>query len=322
MPERIEKPSSVNHHFADRLLRRIDRLDTRVCVGLDPDLSRFPSALLREFKLPENSITLKRNLMEQAARCIVKFNSIVIEATADLAATVKPQCAYYERFGHYGMAALEETVLAAKKAGIPVVMDGKRNDIGSTAKQYALAYLGEEAEDGTAAISSDALTVNPYLGEDGIKPFTEQCARHGNGIFILVKTSNPSSRDLQELRLEGGRTLAETVASLVDVWGRELIGESGYSSVGAVVGATHPDSIRSLREIMPRTLFLLPGYGAQGGTAENVRPAFDENGRGAVVNSSRGILYGYPQGASDFAYSIRQAALKMRDDLNRTLKCS
>jgi len=298
----------------------MEKLNTRVCVGLDPEPSRFPQKLLEKYGL---ATALRQGLdrpsFEKAASCILEFNKMVIDAVCDFAAAVKPQSAHYERFGSFGIRALHETAMYAREKGLPVILDVKRNDIGSTAEKYASAYLGADSGPGCAAVPSDAVTVNPYLGVDGIKPFVELCAKHGKGIFVLVKTSNPSSADIQDLSLrEGGCTLVQHVASLVSGWGSGVIGKCGYSAVGAVVGATHPKDMQALRERMPESVFLLPGYGAQGAKAEDVRHAF-KDGLGALVASSRAVIYPCPPETHDFQQKIKDTARSMRDDLNRVV---
>jgi orotidine 5'-phosphate decarboxylase subfamily 2 len=209
----------------------------------------------------------------------------------------------------------------ARARGLPVILDAKRNDIGSTAMRYAAAYLGPDSGPGRAPFCCDALTVTPFLGEDGIKPFTQACAANGKGIFVLVKTSNPSGAQVQDLRIEGsGETVAERLAGLVAQWGSDSVGESGYSSVGAVIGATHPDTIKRLRELMPQAPILLPGFGAQGATAGDARDAFDAAGDGALVNSSRGILYPCDPSASDFFDQVRAKAQAAREAIQRMIK--
>ncbi len=236
-------PSSKSpSHFADRLFERMEKLNTRLCVGLDPELLRFPQKLLEKYGL-EAALHkgLDRSLFEKAGECILEFNKRAIDAVCDFAAAVKPQSAHFERFGFFGIKALHETLLYARGKGLLVILDVKRNDIGSTAEKYASAYLGPESGPDCAAMPSDAVTVNPYLGLDGIKPFVELCAKHGKGIFVLVKTSNPSGADIQDLPLrETGETPARHIASLVHQWGSGLVGKRGYSAVGARVGAKYP----------------------------------------------------------------------------------
>jgi len=307
--------------FSDRLLNEIDRKQSFAVAGLDPRLSMIPHVFRRE-PFREHGNTLKA-----AAESVMVFNRSILDAVAPYAAAVKPQIAFYEAFGLEGLRAFIATVDYARSKGLIVIGDVKRNDIGSTAQAYADAYLGRtELDKGVSlpAFDLDAVTVNPYLGSDGIKPFLTASARYGRGIFVLVKTSNPSSAELQDLTLEGGRKLFEHVGELVDEWGREVAGERGYTSIGAVVGATFPEHARALRKIMPRSIILVPGYGAQGGSAKDVLPCFNEDGYGAVVNASRSI--NYPHGTDldvsreKFQDLVREAVQKMNEDINGALK--
>ncbi len=237
---------------------------------------------------------------------------------------VKPQCAYYEMYGWQGMKALQETIAYAKAKGMFVITDGKRNDIGSTMQAYAAAWLGETDVDGEklAAFDADALTVNGYLGTDGILPLADVCRARDRGIFVLAKTSNPSSDELQNQSFEGGETLYEAMGRFCEEWGADLPGKYGYSGVGAVVGATWPAQLAELRRMLPHTFFLVPGYGAQGGAADDVAPAFDKNGLGAVVNASRSILCAWKkQNASqeDYAACARTEAVRMRDEIMKRI---
>lgn len=312
---------SSSRHFVDRLFDKMLKLNSRVCVGLDPELWKFPRRLLEKYDL---RITSDQELdaysFERATNCIIEFNKMVIDAVCDYAAAIKPQSAHYERFGYYGIRALYETVKYAKERGAIVILDAKRNDIGSTAEKYARAYIGVDKGAGCAAIPFDALTVNPYLGSDGIRPFVDYCSKNGKGIFVLVKTSNKSSSEIQDLRLrEDDLAIAQKVALLVKQWGDDVIGDSGYSAVGAVVGATHPRDISTLRETMPQSTFLMPGYGAQGGKAENVVDAFGPNGLGALISSSRGVLYPCSPDTEDFQQEIEKQVRIMRDDINRII---
>jgi orotidine-5'-phosphate decarboxylase len=320
--QRKEATSSVEvgrqFHFADELCDRILRLDTRVCVGLDPDLSLFPRSLLKKYNLINLEQQSKELFFEQAGNCIVEFNKIVIDIVVNHSAAVKPQSAYYERFGHHGIRALCETAKYAHEKGLLVILDAKRNDIGSTARKYACAYLGGEQGEESAAVPFDAITINAYLGSDGIIPFVEFCSKYGKGVFILVKTSNQSSSELQDLPLRDiESTLAQHVAQLVADWGADIRGQRGFSAIGAVVGATHPVDIKVLRRLMPDCYFLMPGYGAQGAKAEDVKDAFKNQGLGIIVNSSRGILYPYASDDPDFAKKIEEQVIKMQQDLNR-----
>ena len=308
-------------NFADRLTSRMQDLKSRICVGLDPDLNRFPEQLLKEFDLtPFPASQPDEDFFSKTHDCILEFNRQVIEAVDDLAVAIKPQSAHYERFGWQGVKALAETVAMARDKGILVILDGKRNDIGSTAEKYGCAYLGSESGPGFAGLPSDALTVNPYLGSDGILPFVELCKENGRGIFVLVKTSNPSSKELQDLKIADSQTSwAAQVGQLVEDWGQSTIGRCGYSSVGAVVGATHGTEIRSFRQLMPHTLFLMPGYGAQGAGAEDVKDAFGADGLGALINSSRGVIYAFNPQSVDFASQIRDSAAAMVSDIRNVI---
>lgn len=254
--------------------------------------------------------------LEIAERALTQFGCDVVEAVAPYAVAVKPQLAYFEPYGSYGLRAYETIVAAAREAGLLVVADGKRNDIGSTAEAYAAAFLGEESP-----LSADAVTVNAYLGDDGIEPFLAQAREHGKGIFVLVKTSNPSSGQFQDLEADG-RPVYEHVAGAVERW-NQPIGESGYGQAGAVVGATYPEQLGQLRATMPHAVFLVPGFGAQGGTADDVVGAFDENGLGAVVNSARQVIFAYRDPAwqgADHREAQATAARTARDQLNAALQ--
>ncbi len=302
-------------HFADRLTNRIATLSNPSVVGLDPRLAQIP-----EF-IQDQAVEMYGETPEAAAEAIIQFNKGLIDALYDVVPAIKPQIAFYECYGHHGFRAYEETIRYAQEKGILVIGDAKRNDIGSTAEAYAKGHLGRVDLFGEASstINADALTVTPYLGGDGIKPFTEICEVEGKGIFVLVRTSNPSADEIQGQAL-GDHLMDEHVASLVEGWGRELIGQTGFSLVGAVVGATYPEEARALRNLMPHQIFLVPGYGAQGGGAEDVKPCFHENGTGAIVNSSRGIIFAYQkngQPGEAYAEAAREAALAMKNDLGQ-----
>jgi orotidine-5'-phosphate decarboxylase len=256
---------------------------------------------------------------EGAAEAIIDFNMGIIDAISDIVPAVKPQIAFYECYGHQGFRAYEETVRYAQEKGLLVIGDAKRNDIGSTAEAYAQGHLGSVDVFGSTqkTIDVDCMTVTPYLGTDGIKPFTKVCEEEGKGIFVLVRTSNPSADEIQGQPI-GDHLMDEHVATLVEGWGRELIGDSGFSSVGAVIGATYPEEARVLRNIMPNQIFLVPGYGAQGGGADDVKYAFHKNGTGAIVNSSRGIIFAYQKKEKPgeaYADAAREAAMAMKEDL-------
>ncbi len=275
-------------HFADRLFEAVEAKGNPLCVGIDPRLAKVPAAL-RDAELGRGGDPLAAG-----AEAVGRFAREVVDAVADLVPAVKIQMAFFEIFGSPGIRVLEDISFHAQESGLVVIGDGKRNDIGSTAEAYATAYLGEFDIDEipVAAYALDALTVNPYLGSDGIEPFLKTCDAFGRGLFVLVKTSNPSSGELQDLDA-GGAPLYERAATLVETWGADRIGGRGFSSVGAVVGATYPEQGARLREILPRTPFLIPGFGAQGGKAEDLKGLFGEGGLGAVVNSSRGVIFAY-----------------------------
>ena len=305
-------------HFADRLAQAIERKNSRVIVGIDPRLDRLPQAI-REANLARFGETL-----EGAAAALLEFSRRVIDAVLPHAAGVKPQAALFEQFGWPGFKAFVETVAHASQKGLLVIGDVKRGDIGSTADAYAAGLLGSTPVGRANAVplQLDAITVNPYLGIDGVEPFIQVAEREGKGIFVLVKTSNPSSSDFQDLVTRDGLT-HEIVADRVAEWGRPHLGECGYSSVGAVVGATHPEALVGLRTRMPHTPFLVPGYGAQGGGAADVAPAFDARGLGAVVNSSRAIIFAYakqdPSGEGDWDAGVEAAAVRMKNELNAAI---
>lgn len=300
----------------DRLINAIDKMDNPTVAGLDPKLEYIPAYIV------EQAVRAHGNTPKAAAEAVLTYNKALIDAMCDIVPAVKPQAAYYERFGVEGVGVLAQTVAYAKEKGMFVIMDGKRNDIGSTMQAYADAHLGttplpEQGE--FAAFGSDALTVNGYLGTDGIEPLLPWCQKQDAGIFVLVKTSNPSSGELQDLLMSDGRTLYRHMGDLCEKWGAELRGEFGYSAVGAVVGATHPQQLTELRAALPHTFFLVPGYGAQGGGAADVAGAFDKDGRGAIINSSRAILCAWKKEADcapeDFAGAARREALRMKQAL-------
>ena len=261
--------------------------------------------------------------IEDAAKAVYAYNVRLIDALCDVVPAVKVQVAYYEMYGPAGMEVYEKTIRYAQEKGLIVMADVKRNDIGATAACYANAYIGKtDMPDGAqAAFGADIATINPYLGVDGIKPFADACRDNGTGVFVLVKTSNPSSGQLQDLRFEDGRTLYQAVADLVEEWGEETRGESGYSAVGAVVGATYPQQGVELRARMPHAFFLVPGYGAQGAKGTDIAGCFDANGNGAIVNASRSILCAWKKREGmAFDAAARDEALRMKEDLCSSLK--
>ena len=294
----------------DRLIEKIIAMQNPTCVGLDTQLDYLPEDMRAGVWT-----------CEQAADALLAFNRKIVDSVCDIVPAVKVQVAYYEQYGAAGMRAFLDTVAYAKKKGLFVIADCKRNDIGSTAGRYSAAYLGETALDGqTVQVAGcDFLTINAYLGTDGVQPFLDDCKKFDRGLFILVKTSNPSSGELQDLRLADGRTVYECMGDMVEGWGTELTGAYGYSAVGAVVGATHPAEAKILRGRLHHTFFLIPGYGAQGGNAEMLKNCFDENGLGGIVNNSRGILCAYRKNGGTYYEAARAACLAMKADLASVL---
>lgn len=296
----------------DRLIEKIVEKQNPTVAGLDPKLSYIPDFI------KEEAFAKYGKTLEGAAEAILVYNKALIDALCDIVPAVKPQAAYYEMYGWQGVRALTETIAYAKSRGMFVITDGKRNDIGTTMEAYAIAHLGVTDVDGTeaAAFGADALTVNGYLGADGIVPVINVSKKMDTGMFVLVKTSNPSSGELQNLELEGSETIYLHMGNLCEEWGKELMGKYGYSGVGAVVGATYPQQLTELRKELTHTFFLVPGYGAQGGTAKDVAGAFDSNGLGAIVNSSRGIMCAWQKEdgckPEDFAAAARREAEKMK----------
>lgn len=305
--------------FADKLINKVKEKKSHVVVGLDPDHENFPQTIK---KMASRSI-------EDIGSAIIEFNLRLIEAIHDLVPAIKPQIAFYERYGIEGIKAFFKIVNYGKEKGLIVIEDAKRNDIGSTAGAYSDGHIGKVRIDShdIPTFDVDALTVNPYLGSDGIFPFIRDVKKYSKGIFVLVKTSNPSSVDLQDIKLlYGGREqkLYEVVARLVNIWGGDTIGSSGYSSVGAVVGATFPQDAKILRKLIPNAYFLVPGYGAQGGKASDVVHCFNKDGYGALIAASRSINYAFKNDKKfkdhEFAEAAREAVIKMNNDINDSLR--
>lgn len=302
-----------------QLIEKIKKTKAPICVGLDPMLGYIPVHVLKK-SYEEFGETL-----EGAADAIWQFNKEIVDHTFDLIPSVKPQIAMYEQFGIEGLKAYQKTVDYCQEKGLLVIGDAKRGDIGSTSAAYATGHLGSVTVGSNtySGFHTDFLTVNPYLGTDGVKPFVDVCKSEDKGLFVLVKTSNPSSGEFQD-RLIDGRPLYELVAEKVVEWGADCM-DGTYSNVGAVVGATYPEMSGILRKLMPNTYFLVPGYGAQGGTAADLKPCFNEDGLGAVVNSSRGIIAAYKQekykkfGPEHFAEASRQAVMDMVADIGSVL---
>jgi orotidine-5'-phosphate decarboxylase len=301
----------------DRLIGKIEQLGAPIVVGLDPMLDFIPGYILKK------AYGEKGENMEGAAEAIWQYNKGIIDAVCDLVPAVKPQIAMYEQFGIEGLKVFKQTVDYCREKGLVVIGDIKRGDIGSTSAAYAAGHLGRITigDKSYRGFDEDFATINPYLGSDGVKPFIEVCRQEGKGLFILVKTSNPSSGEFQD-QLTGGRPLYELVGKKVAEWGELHMGGS-YSYIGAVVGATYPEMGRILREIMPKAYILVPGYGAQGGKAEDLAHYFNKDGLGAIVNSSRGIIAAYKQkgyekfGPEAYADASRQAVIDMREDLKQ-----
>lgn len=291
-------------NITDILIDKIEQTGNPTVAGLDPRVEYLPDEL-------------KRLAVDKAdsAKAVTEFNFRIIDAIKDIVPAVKIQSAFYEIFGAAGVDAMNKTAEYAKKSGLITMADVKRNDIGSTAEAYAAAYLDDNLY--------DYITVNPYLGYDGIKPFTDKCAQNTKGIFALARTSNPSAAAIQNVTIQSGEPLYVHIGKLIESWGGELVGEYGYSAVGAVVGATNPAEALELRKTLKTTFFLVPGYGAQGGKGKDAAASFDDNGRGAIVNNSRGIIAAYKTekyAGLPYYKAAREAALAMKYDLAAALK--
>ena len=299
----------------DSLVEKIKKTGAPIVVGLDP-MFKFVPEHLKKQAYNEHGETLKG-----AAEAVWLFNKEIIDNICDLIPAVKPQIAMYEQFGVEGLVVFKRTVDYCKEKGLVVIGDVKRGDIGSTSEAYAIGHLGkvQVGSKQYSGFDEDFITVNPYLGSDGVAPFIKVCKEENKGIFVLVKTSNPSSGEFQD-RLIDGRPLYELVGEKVAQWGEECMGTS-YSNVGAVVGATYPEQGKILRKLMPKAFILVPGYGAQGGKGVDLVHFFNEDGLGAIVNSSRGIIAAYQQeqyakfGAENFAQASREAVLAMKEDI-------
>ena len=304
----------------NKLINKIQKTNAPIVVGLDPMLSYVPEHIQKK-AFAEYGETL-----EGAAEAIWQFNKEIVDKTYDLIPAVKPQIAMYEQFGIEGLKAYKKTVDYCKSKDLVVIGDIKRGDIGSTSAAYAVGHLGkvQVGSKTYAGFDEDFATVNPYLGSDGVKPFIDVCKQENKGLFILVKTSNPSSGEFQDQKIDG-KPLYELVGEKVAQWGEEHMGESGYSYVGAVVGATYPEQGEILRKVMPKSFILVPGYGAQGGKGKDLVHFFNEDGLGAIVNSSRGIIAAYKQeayakfGAENFGDASRAAVEAMIADIQGAL---
>ncbi|MCL2018427.1 MAG: orotidine-5'-phosphate decarboxylase [Oscillospiraceae bacterium] len=299
----------------DRLIEKIVQTQNPSVIGLDPKLEYIPE-FIKAKAFAKHGETLKG-----AANAVWKFNKGLIDAVYDIVPAVKPQIAFYEMLGTEGIKAFYKTVKYAKERGLYVVADCKRNDIGSSAEGYATAYLGkvQVGANEYTPFPADAMTVNGYLGTDGITPFVDVCKKYDKGIFVLVKTSNPSSGELQDQIISDEIcAVYELMGSMCEKWGAQSEKKYGWSGVGAVVGATYPAQIKSLREMLPNTFFLIPGYGAQGGTAGDLKAAFNKNGLGGIVNSSRAVMCAYKKekcSEKDYAGAAHREAIRMRNEL-------
>jgi len=306
----------------DRLIKKIKETENPTVVGLDPRLSYIPDYIIQD------SYRKYGRTLKGAAKAMYKFNKKIIDQIYDIVPAVKPQIAMYERYGIEGLKTYLKTIEYAKEKGLIIIGDIKRSDIASTAQAYSDGHIGKTDVDGNMyeVFREDFITLNPYLGSDSITPFLEDCKKYEKGLFVLAKTSNPNSGEIQDLIVDG-IPLYEKVGSLISKWGEELIGQYGFSEVGAVVGATHPEQAKILREIMPHTFFLVPGYGAQGGKAEDLAVCFNNDGLGAIVNSSRGIIAAHTKddykdcfdNEKDFAKAARKAVINMKKDLRRCI---
>lgn len=295
-------------NFGDRLDKAVREKESVAVIGIDPRVANLPPALRAQAEQGGDNLT----------EAFAAFGQGIVDAVQEHVPAVKPNIAFFEAHGLPGLEAYNLICAHARRKGLLVIGDVKRGDIGSTASAYASGLLAG------ALGNHDALTLNPYLGTDSIKPFLDAASERDQGVFVLVKTSNPSSKELQDLKLASGETVAEAAAGLVAAWGSEDIGESGLSSVGAVVGATHPRELARYRELMPHAPFLVPGYGAQGGSADDVVGAFHDNGSGALVNASRSVIFAWQKDDSpdDWQEATRRAACTMNLDLLTALKCA
>ena len=303
----------------DKLINKIKETNNPTVIGLDPRYEMLPNCIKEKY--PQT--------LEGASEAIIEFNKNLIDNVCDIIPAVKVQIAFYEMYGIEGLKAFKETCQYAKQKGMVVMVDCKRGDIGSTAQGYSNAFLGRTqiGEKELPIFDVDFITVNPYMGTDCVKPFVEDCKKYNKGIFVLVKTSNPSSGELQDRKVENGEEIYTEVAQLVEKWGEDLRGENGYSSVAAVVGATYPEQLSQIRKKAPHTYFLIPGYGAQGGKAEDIALGFDENGLGGIINASRSLMCAYKSdnwkdqySETEYAKATRAEAIRMRDELNKAIK--
>ena len=303
----------------DVLIEKIKECDNPTVIGVDTRYDMVPECVRKKYSTD----------LKGMCSAMLEYSKALIDVTYDIIPAVKLQSAYFEMYGVKGIKLYKEMIDYCKEKGMVVMADVKRGDIGSTSAGYSRAYLGKNMidEKEQAIFDVDFATVNPYMGSDCVVPFVEDCKKYNKGIFVLVKTSNKSSGEIQDVKAEDGEEIYKKVAKLVNTWGSELIGENGYSSVSAVVGATYPKQLQELRELMPHSYFLIPGYGAQGGKAEDIALGFDENGLGGIVNATRSLMCAYKSdlwkdkfAEEDYAKATRAEAIRMRDELNSAIK--
>lgn len=308
----------MENNMMDKLIEKIKQMNNPTVIGLDPRYEIIPECVKSRYSKD----------LSGYAKASVEFCKSLIDTTYDIIPAVKLQLAYFEMLGPEGLKAFEEVKKYAMQKEMIVMADAKRGDIGSTSQGYSNAFLGKTPiEDKNVSVYDvDFITLNPYMGTDCVKPFIDDSKKYNKGAFILVKTSNKSSGELQDLKLENGKKVYEQVATLVEQWGKELIGKNGYSSISAVVGATYPEQLKELRKLAPHTFFLIPGYGAQGGKAEDIALGFDKNGLGGIVNATRSLMGAYKSEIwkdkfpeEQYADATRQEAIRMRNELNHAI---
>lgn len=303
----------------DILINKIKETNNPTVIGVDTRYDMVPECVRKKYSTD----------LEGMCQAMLEYSKALIDSTYDIIPAVKLQSAYFEMYGVEGIKLYKEMIEYCRKKGMVVMADVKRGDIGSTSAGYSRAYLGKNTIDGKEQeiFDVDFATVNPYMGSDCVMPFVEDCKKYDKGIFVLVKTSNKSSGEIQDVKAEDGEEIYKKVAKLVNTWGEELIGENGYSSVSAVVGATYPKQLKELRELMPHSYFLIPGYGAQGGKAEDIALGFDKNGLGGIVNATRSLMCAYKSDfwkdkftEEEYAKATRAEAIRMRDELNLAIQ--
>ena len=303
----------------DILIEKIKEYDNPTVIGVDTRYDMVPECVRKKYSTD----------IEGMCKAMLEYSKALIDATYDIVPAVKLQSAYFEMYGVEGIKLYKEMIDYCRGKGMVVMADVKRGDIGSTSAGYSRAYLGKNIinDKEETIFDVDFATVNPYMGSDCVMPFVEDCKKYDKGIFVLVKTSNKSSGEIQDVKAEDGEEIYKKVAKLVNKWGEELIGENGYSSVSSVVGATYPKQLQELREIMPHSYFLIPGYGAQGGKAEDIALGFDKNGLGGIVNATRSLMCAYKSDLwkdkfteEEYAKATRAEAIRMRDELNNAIK--